>query len=406
MPKKTTKEFFEVYRPKAKGEQRFVDKHITIKHKDANGNGDDVFKAKNVKGVDRSPDHGYNPGEDADVYESLHRNKGNLMSDKDVKEDVVTEGVEVKKTAIKGGHVITVHDGNSQSFPLHPEHQNKIRALQKGEKTSFKDETGSNVSAERTGSLVHLNRGTDAGNRKVAVGYHHFKEGLEEIAEGIRAYYEELGEEIETDDLLEFADEIYESLFEEVEELEEISQSTLNSYSKKVQKKIDYHNKAAEKHSIRSDEDDIDGDDDGYFYNRSKSNQHQSKARQRQSMQSLAKAKQSEKAAKSHRKDARSNNWSRLKIKEDIKTKEDVINSFIDRYVTEDVNTSAISLEDQLIAKLEEYLPESHINSFVDLFRELNEDNQFQMIEHIIDEDSVNDIMNFIISEKNSEDEA
>lgn len=68
---KTLKDFFEVYKPAVKGEKRFADKHVVVKHKDRNGNGDDVFNAKNVKPVDKSPEHGYNAGEDEAVYEQV-----------------------------------------------------------------------------------------------------------------------------------------------------------------------------------------------------------------------------------------------------------------------------------------------------------------------------------------------
>lgn len=69
---KTLKEILqlEVYEPKSPDEKRFKDKHVVVKHKDANGNGDDLFNAKNIKTVDRKPEHGYNPGEDEKVYES------------------------------------------------------------------------------------------------------------------------------------------------------------------------------------------------------------------------------------------------------------------------------------------------------------------------------------------------
>ena len=64
------KDLFEVYRPKPKDEQEFVDKHVVIKHKDANGNGDDVFNASNVKKVDRKKTRmGYDVPEDEKVYE-------------------------------------------------------------------------------------------------------------------------------------------------------------------------------------------------------------------------------------------------------------------------------------------------------------------------------------------------
>ena len=62
---KTLKEILqlEVYEPKSPDEKRFKDKHVVVKHKDANGNDDDLFNAKNIKTVDREPRHGYNPGE-------------------------------------------------------------------------------------------------------------------------------------------------------------------------------------------------------------------------------------------------------------------------------------------------------------------------------------------------------
>lgn len=71
---KTLKQLLEKsngYEPKPKDEKRFVDKHVVVKHPDANGNGDDVFNATNVKEVDREKEgHGYKTGQDEAVYES------------------------------------------------------------------------------------------------------------------------------------------------------------------------------------------------------------------------------------------------------------------------------------------------------------------------------------------------
>lgn len=59
------------YVPKSKDEKRFMDKHIVKKTDDVNGNGDDVFRATNIKAYDRSTTrHGYNTKEDQKVYES------------------------------------------------------------------------------------------------------------------------------------------------------------------------------------------------------------------------------------------------------------------------------------------------------------------------------------------------
>lgn len=67
---KTLKDILEVYQAKSKDERRFVDKHIVVKHKDRNGNGDDVFQATNIKAVGREAErHGYEPGKDEAVYE-------------------------------------------------------------------------------------------------------------------------------------------------------------------------------------------------------------------------------------------------------------------------------------------------------------------------------------------------
>jgi hypothetical protein len=72
---KTLKDMFEVYRPKSPDEQKFVDKHVTIKHKDRNevngkANGDDVFKGSNIKTIEREKTrHGYDVGADEKVYE-------------------------------------------------------------------------------------------------------------------------------------------------------------------------------------------------------------------------------------------------------------------------------------------------------------------------------------------------
>lgn len=61
----------ELYKAKSPDEDKFVKKHVVIKHKDANGNGDDVFNASKIKTVDREKErHGHSSGKDEEVYES------------------------------------------------------------------------------------------------------------------------------------------------------------------------------------------------------------------------------------------------------------------------------------------------------------------------------------------------
>lgn len=58
------------YYPKGGDEQAFVDKHEIQMTDDANGNGDEIFKGKVVKKIDRSAErHGYDSPTDQKVHE-------------------------------------------------------------------------------------------------------------------------------------------------------------------------------------------------------------------------------------------------------------------------------------------------------------------------------------------------
>lgn len=71
---KTLKQILELYEPDTKDGKAFVHKHVVLKTTDANGNGDDVFQATNVKKVDRKKErHGHEPGEDEKVYEEAEK---------------------------------------------------------------------------------------------------------------------------------------------------------------------------------------------------------------------------------------------------------------------------------------------------------------------------------------------
>ena len=85
---KTLKDFLEGYlKVKSADEQKFIDKHVTAKNPDRNGNGDDVFKG-NTKPIDRRKDRkGYNPGEDEKVYEELKGKQHKIDANKNGKLD-------------------------------------------------------------------------------------------------------------------------------------------------------------------------------------------------------------------------------------------------------------------------------------------------------------------------------
>jgi hypothetical protein len=85
---KTLKDFLEGYlKVKSADEQKFIDKHVTVKNPDRNGNGDDVFKGS-TKAVDRRKERkGYNPGEDEKVYEALKGDQHKIDANKNGKVD-------------------------------------------------------------------------------------------------------------------------------------------------------------------------------------------------------------------------------------------------------------------------------------------------------------------------------
>ena len=71
--------------------------------------------------------------------------------------------------------MLTVHHGQSHSYPLHPEHQSKIRDLRDGQTATFRDETGQTVTAKREGPHVVLT-GSRVGATKTTIPHYHFSE--------------------------------------------------------------------------------------------------------------------------------------------------------------------------------------------------------------------------------------
>jgi len=113
---KTLKQILEVYKPKSPDEKKFVDKHIVVKQKDRNGNGDDVFQATNIKTVGRKDErHGYDPNEDEKVYEEVDIDEGIRSAVK-----TVVGGIK------KAGHLAAAKYYDRQSLN-HPDDEESIR---------------------------------------------------------------------------------------------------------------------------------------------------------------------------------------------------------------------------------------------------------------------------------------
>ena len=131
---KTLQQDYDGYRPKAGDEQKFKDKH-TVKHShklSKAAEDDDVFKAANIKVSSREPGHGYDAGEDEDVYEEK-------ITAKDVKMAV---GV-AKDKRYAGGNMTgasRVMDKIKPGLSNHPAAQKALR--QANEETEQVDEGG------------------------------------------------------------------------------------------------------------------------------------------------------------------------------------------------------------------------------------------------------------------------
>lgn len=108
------------------------------------------------------------------------------------------EEATVKKQDYSWGKMMTIHHGADHSYPLHPEHQEAIKKLKDGEKTSFKDETNTKVTAHREGGDVHFTSNRTA--KKTTVSHSHFNESVNKS--DIPAYLrKKSGDQLTTKDL-------------------------------------------------------------------------------------------------------------------------------------------------------------------------------------------------------------
>lgn len=144
---------------------------------------------------ERSKDKNTKPGDAPAWLKQAIKDKAKKAVQKE--ETDFNEGVEVDKKNYSWGKMITVHHGASHSYPLHPEHQKKIADLKDGEKTTFKDETKTNVTAHRDGDTIHLSADTH-GSTKTPVARHHFTEEKESLEDWTKRH-KKAGHEIKKD---------------------------------------------------------------------------------------------------------------------------------------------------------------------------------------------------------------
>lgn len=116
-------------------EQKFIDKHVTAKTQDRNGNGDDVFNAANIKKADRKKErHGYEPGDDEKVYENhnsgyyVMRNGQSISYHKDKE----SADKRARVANMRGGSNATVVQDDSKMSEELKGNQHKIDANKNG----------------------------------------------------------------------------------------------------------------------------------------------------------------------------------------------------------------------------------------------------------------------------------
>lgn len=221
---KTLNQFIEGYlKVKSADEQKFIDKHVTAKNPDRNGNGDDVFKGS-TKTIDRRKDRkGYNPGEDEKVYEDRVR-VGTLAQRSQAYRDEKAElkGNQHKIDANKNGKV-DAHDFHLlRKKKKVAEEVEQIDELEKKTLGSYiKKASGAeqpkNVMSPKNVPLTKI--AAYQGDSETGHFGKRFNQATYDKAERLRKN-RETGIKRATDKLTK----------EEVEELDELSKATLGSY--------------------------------------------------------------------------------------------------------------------------------------------------------------------------------
>ena len=222
---KTLKDFLEGYlKVKSADEQKFIDKHVTAKTTDRNGNGDDVFKGS-TKTIDRRKDRkGYNPGEDEKVYEGYHvMRNGQSIS---YHQDKESADKRARTSNMRGGSNATVvKDDRSVKEELKGS-QHKIDANKNGKVDAhdFKLLRGKKKVAEEAEELEELSTNTLRNYRTKAKDDAY---DAADVDDDRRLRKRSMGSWDAGKKILKRGDALRK---EEAEELEELSKKTLGSY--------------------------------------------------------------------------------------------------------------------------------------------------------------------------------
>ena len=370
---KTLKDMFEVYRPKSPDEQKFVDKHVTVKHKDRNevngkANGDDVFKATNIKTIEREKTrHGYDLGADEKVYEE---------------NEFVNEEEELVEMDFKPGGLLNRYGAKIAGDP----------ARQKGkdlaDRKQYRAVQGTTTPKVR--AVVREEEELDEANaeNKLKKNIEVVKAGQKEIAQGINfARYQptKMADNKGHDYGLASHDD--DDAFDNASARHTSRKTAIRTY--KVAGR-----KAMKEELV----------DEGMLdFMKKKSRVTVGKPTRVADLPDGEKPFQKMMAAPKRVADLPDGQKPFQKImaaREKQKlTKEDIINRTIEKYMPEVADIKALTMEERLAKKLDG-LSESHIALLFSLFTNLNEDKQIKMIESCSDRDGINDLIDFALENR------
>ena len=369
---KTIKDMFEVYAPKSPDEQKFVKKHVVVKHPDRNevngkANGDDVFKATNIKAVEREKTrHGYNVGQDEKVYE-----ENEFFFD----EELIDEARMNKRQKAEKEH----HDALWAEFrkvhgPLPMGHGSGAKYLDKWEKHK-----AANPMTEESEQVAEM-RGRSYATLKP--GYYHkgpvssnkplnpeLQKGLEAIDAAFKkarspnkAVTEELIDERNKENKLK------KDMYVVGKGREAIAKSFAGYDSDDMSK-----SKGHDYHLATTDDDE--------YYRSDELKAHTPSTLHAARKTTVRKAKVAGRK---------------------VLAKEDIINRAIEKYMPEVADIRPLTIEERLAKRLEGF-SEGHTVLLFSLFTNLNEENQLKMIDACNDREGVIQLIDFALENNGGE---
>lgn len=374
---KTLKDLFEVYKPKSPDEQKFVDKHVTIKHKDRNGNDDDVFKG-NTKYIKRKEErHGYDVGDDEKVYEEVEDldelSKSTIAS-------YVRKNVESPAYPAKGA--------SAQGT------KNRIKNLPLAVAKHTANPTGAKVFAREEAELEEKKL-TPAEMKK-----------REEIAKAM----ERENPGMDKSKKMAIATATAKRVAEEAEELDELSNKKMSDYMDKASdarghrnlstKKVDNRYKGVAMAAKKMAKEEVEQVDE---LSKGTLGSYVNKAAERIGTQGVTaglKIASDENSKKNFKSMGKRQKGIATAVKK--LTKEEIIDRAINKYMPELEDYVPMTQEEKLVAKLE-HLPEAHILTLLGLYENLNEDNRNKMMIAIDTQEGINSLIDFAIQNNRGE---